>query len=130
MNTLILVLLIIIIAYLLYKLFFYVKRKRSAKWIEQEEFQETMRTAQVIDVREKEDYNRGHILGARSVPYTIARAHKEYLLAIRKDAPVYLYDNRTSMAIYMAGLLRKEGYTDIYILKGGYMNWTGKTKKK
>jgi len=30
----------------------------------------------------------------------------------------------------MAGLLKKEGYKDIYILKGGYMNCTGKTKKK
>jgi len=128
--TLNIILLIVIIGYGLYKLFFFIKRKRAAEWIEQDKFQETMRTAQVIDVREKEDYNRGHILGARSVPYTIARAHKEYLLAIRKDAPVYLYDNRTSMAIYMAGLLKKEGYKDIYILKGGYMNWTGKTKKK
>jgi len=99
LATLNIILIIIIVGYTLNKLFFFIKRKRSAEWIDQDKFQETMRTAQIIDVREKEDYNRGHILGARSVPYTIARAHKEYLLAIRKDAPVYLYDNRTSMAI-------------------------------
>jgi rhodanese-related sulfurtransferase len=30
----------------------------------------------------------------------------------------------------MARLLKKEGYTNIYILKEGYSGWTGKTKKK
>lgn len=116
--------------YGLYKLYFYLLRKSSAKMIKQEEFQENIRNAQIIDVREKEEFNRGHILGARSVPYTISKAHKEYLTAIRKDKPVYLYDNKTAMAIYMSRLLKKQGYTDIYILKEGYSGWTGKTKKK
>ncbi|MEG0254943.1 MAG: rhodanese-like domain-containing protein [Vagococcus sp.] len=116
--------------YGLYKLYFYLLRKSSAKMIKQEEFQENIRNVQVIDVREKEDFNRGHIMGARSVPYTISKAHKEYLTAIRKDKPVYLYDNKTAMAIYMSRLLKKQGYTDIYILKEGYSGWTGKTKKK
>ncbi|MDT2833214.1 rhodanese-like domain-containing protein [Vagococcus carniphilus] len=120
----------IIIIYGLYKLYFFIMRKRTAKMLTQEEFQESMRSAQVIDVREKEDFNRGHILGARSVPYTISKAHKEYLTAIRKDKPIYLYDNKVAMAIYMAKLLKKEGFTDIYILKDGYSGWTGKTKKK
>ncbi|MDT2814390.1 rhodanese-like domain-containing protein [Vagococcus carniphilus] len=119
-----------IIIYGLYKLYFFIMRKRTAKMLTQEEFQESMRSAQVIDVREKEDFNRGHILGARSVPYTISKAHKEYLTAIRKDKPIYLYDNKVAMAIYMAKLLKKEGFTDIYILKDGYSGWTGKTKKK
>ncbi|AQP53185.1 sulfurtransferase [Vagococcus penaei] len=114
----------------LYQLYFYLKLKASAKYITQEELQENMRKGQLIDVREKEEFNRGHILGARSVPYTIARAHKEYLTAIRKDSPVYLYDNKKVFSINMASLLKKEGYTDIYVLKGGYSNWTGKTKKK
>ncbi|MFC6346730.1 rhodanese-like domain-containing protein [Vagococcus carniphilus] len=120
----------IIVIYGLYKLYFFIMRKRTAKMLTQEEFQESMRNAQVIDVREKEDFNRGHILGARSVPYTISKAHKEYLTAIRKDKPIYLYDNKVAMAIYMAKLLKKEGFTDIYILKDGYSGWTGKTKKK
>ncbi len=130
LGTVSVILLVVIIGYILYKLFFAFKRKRSAEWIEQDKLQETMRSAQVIDVREKTDFDRGHILGARNIPYTMARAHKEYLLAIRKDTPIYLYDNRNTMAIYMAGLLKKEGYTNIHILKGGYMNWTGKTKTK
>ena len=111
-------------------LYMHFLRKSAAEWATQEEFQENKRNAQVIDVREKDDYNRGHILGARSVPYTVSKSHKEYLTAIRKDKPVYLYDNKATLAIYMARLLKKQGYTDIYILKGGYSSWTGKTKQK
>ncbi|MGX7023350.1 rhodanese-like domain-containing protein [Vagococcus hydrophili] len=120
----------IILIYGLYRTYFFIMRKRSATLLTQDEFKENMRNAQVIDVREKEEFNRGHIMGARSVPYTISKAHKEYLTAIRKDKPIYLYDNRTNMSSFMAKLLKKEGYTNIYILKGGYSDWSGKTKKK
>ncbi|MGO3732797.1 MAG: rhodanese-like domain-containing protein [Vagococcus sp.] len=128
-RTINVILITFLVIYGLYRLFFFIKRKRTAQWIETIEFQETMRTAQVIDVREKDEFNRGHILGARSIPYTVARSHKEYLNGIRKDTPIYLYDNKTSVSTYMASLLKKEGFTDVYILKGGYSSWTGKTKK-
>lgn len=124
------VLICIVIGYALYQLYFFIQRKRAAEWIETEEFQKNMRTAQVIDVREKSEYDHGHIMGARSLPYTMAKAQKEYLNSIRKDKPVYLYDNKKIIAINMALLLKKNGYTDIRILKGGYMDWTGKIKKK
>ncbi len=130
LTTINIFLLSIVLIYAVYKLYFFIMRKRTAKMLTQEEFQEKMRSAQVIDVREKEEFNRGHILGARSIPYTISKAHKEYLTAIRKDKPIYLYDNKVNMAIYMSKLLKKEGFTDIYILKDGYSGWTGKTKKK
>ncbi|MBU7398080.1 rhodanese-like domain-containing protein, partial [Staphylococcus aureus] len=29
-----------------------------------------------------------------------------------------------------ARILKKNGYTDIYMLKGGYKKWTGKIKSK
>ncbi|MEG0284772.1 MULTISPECIES: rhodanese-like domain-containing protein [Vagococcus] len=130
LMTLSIFILTIGVLYGLNKLYLFLLRKSAAEIATQEEFQENMRSAQVIDVREKEDYNRGHILGARSVPYTISKAHKEYLTAIRKDKPIYLYDNKQTMAIYMARMLKKEGFTNIYILKEGYSGWTGKTKKK
>lgn len=124
------VLVLVIIGISLYHLYFYIQRKRAAEWIEADKFQETMRSAQVIDVREKQEFNQGHIMGARSVPYSLARAQKEYLNAIRKDMPVYLYDNKKIISINMALLLKKNGYKDVYILKGGYSDWTGKIKKK
>ncbi|RSU08819.1 sulfurtransferase [Vagococcus entomophilus] len=102
-------------------------RKRSAKWIEQKEFAETMRTAQVVDVREKNVFDAGHIMGARNFPYSMI---KTSLASLRKDKPVYLYDQKKLLSIRVANRLRKEGYHDIYILKGGYEDWNGKIKKK
>lgn len=109
------------------ELYLRIMAKRSAKTITEDEFKENMRKAQIIDVREKDSFDAGHILGARSMPYTMI---KTTLNSIRKDQPVYIYDQKKSLSIRTANLLRKKGYTDLYILKGGYEGWTGKTKKK
>ncbi|MFD2308452.1 rhodanese-like domain-containing protein [Enterococcus termitis] len=121
------VLLTILLAMGANELYLRIMAKRSAKTITEEEFKEGMRKAQIIDVREKDSFDAGHILGARSMPYTTI---KTTLNSIRKDQPVYIYDQKKSLSIRTANQLRKNGYTDLYILKGGYEGWSGKTKKK
>ena len=121
------ILLVIVLAMVFNELYLKIMVKRSAKMLTEEEFKETMRKAQVIDVREKDTFDAGHILGARNIPYTVL---KDSLGSIRKDQPVYIYDQKKSLSIRAANLLRKNGYTDIYILKGGYDGWTGKVKKR
>ena len=86
-----------------------------------------MKKAQVIDVREKNEFDSGHILGARNIPFTVLT---NSFSAFRKDQPIYLYDTRKSLSIRAANKLRKEGFTNVYILKEGYEGWSGKTKKK
>ncbi|WP_270287587.1 rhodanese-like domain-containing protein [Enterococcus faecalis] len=121
------ILLVIVLAMVFNKLYLKIMVKRSAKMLTEEEFKETMRKAQVIDVREKDTFDAGHILGARSMPYSML---KTTIGSLRKDQPVYLYDQKKALSIRAANLLRKNGYTDIYILKGGYDGWTGKVKKR
>lgn len=121
------VLLTILLAMGINELYLRIMAKRSAKTITEEEFKEGMRKAQIIDVREKDSFDAGHILGARNMPYTTI---KTTLNSIRKDQPVYIYDQKKSLSIRTANQLRKNGYKDLYILKGGYEGWTGKTKKK
>ncbi|MGK0551347.1 rhodanese-like domain-containing protein [Enterococcus faecalis] len=120
------ILFLILAGILLNELYLKMMTKRSAKMLTEEEFKETMRKAQVIDVREKDVFKAGHILGARNIPYGML---KTSLASIRKDQPVYLYDQKKAFSIRAANLLRKNGYQDIYILKGGYEGWTGKIKK-
>ena len=119
------ILLVIVLAMVFNELYLKIMVKRSAKMLTEEEFKETMRKAQVIDVREKDTFDAGHILGARSMPYSML---KTTIGSLRKDQPVYLYDQKKALSIRAANLLRKNGYTDIYILKGGYDGWTGKEK--
>lgn len=120
------ILLVIILAMVFNELYLKIMVKRSAKMLTEEEFKETMRKAQVIDVREKDTFDAGHILGARSMPYSML---KTTIGSLRKDQPVYLYDQKKALSIRAANLLRKNGYTDIYILKGGYDGWTRKDPK-
>jgi rhodanese-related sulfurtransferase len=127
MTVLIIVLWAFLIAYGLYELIIRIMAKRAAKTLEEEEFRENMRTAQVIDLREKDAFDSGHIMGARNIPYSQL---KQSFGSIRKDRPVYLYDQKRAMSIRGANRLKKNGYTDLYILKGGYAGWTGKIKKK
>ena len=121
------ILLVIVLAMVFNELYLKIMVKRSAKMLTEEEFKETMRKAQVIDVREKDTFDAGHILGARSMPYSML---KTTIGSLRKDQPVYLYDQKKALSIRAAKKKNKNGYTDIYILKGGYDGWTGKVKKR
>ena len=86
-----------------------------------------MRKAQVIDVREKVDYDYGHINGARNIPITI---FKQRYQGLRKDQPVYLCDANGIASYRAARILRKNGFKDIYMLKGGYKNGQVKLNRK
>lgn len=121
------ILLAILLAIGINELYLRIMAKRSATTLTEEEFKEGMRKAQVIDVREKDEFDAGHILGARNIPYSVL---KNSLASIRKDTPVYVYDDKKAISIRAAVKLKKAGYSDISILKGGYQGWTGKTKKK
>lgn len=107
-------------------LYVYVMGKRSATFITQDEFNEKMRKAQVIDVREKATFDAGHILGARNISYPMIKQNPS---SLRKDQPIFLYDQTEGLSARTANLLRKQGYTNLYILKGGYNKWSGKTKQ-
>lgn len=122
-----LVLALIILAIALNWAYFQIMGRRSATIISEDEFKVGMKKAQVIDVREKNEFDSGHILGARNIPFTVLT---NSFSAFRKDQPIYLYDTRKSLSIRAANKLRKEGFTNVYILKEGYEGWSGKTKKK
>lgn len=127
MNMLNILIIVLIAAWVIYRVYQYAMRKKYANIITEEEFTQGMRKAQVIDLREKNDFDRGHIMGARNVPLTVL---KQRYLEIRSDLPVYLYDQGMMLSTRASKLLGKKGYSDISILKSGYARWTGKTKTK
>lgn len=109
-----------------FELFIRIMGKVSATTLEAEDFRSGMRKAQVIDLREKEEFRGGHILGARNMPYTV---FKSMIPSIRKDQPIYLYDQKRTLSVRAAYKLKRAGFENIYILKGGFQNWDGKIKK-
>ncbi|WP_010096947.1 rhodanese-like domain-containing protein [Ornithinibacillus scapharcae] len=122
MKYLLLALIIIIVL----SVFRYFRQRTYLKTLTEDQFREGYRKAQLIDVREPQEFKNGHILGARNIPVT---QMKQRLIEIRKDKPVYLYCASGARSQRAAQLLKKQGYEDINQLKGGFKKWTGKVKK-
>lgn len=127
MSTTWIILLAVIVAFIGYTVWMYFYQKKLIKTLTEEEFRAGYRKAQLIDIREVDEYNAGHILGARNIPLSQIRLrHKE----LRQDQPVYLYCQSGFRTGRAAQYLKKQGYKDFYQLQGGFKSWTGKIKKK
>ncbi|PKR78974.1 rhodanese-like domain-containing protein [Halalkalibacillus sediminis] len=121
------IVLIAVAALILFGAFRYVRTQRYLKTLTEDQWIEGYRKAQLIDVREPNEYERGHILGARNIPLS---QMKQRLVEIRKDKPVYLYCQSGTRSVRAANMLRKKGYEDLNHLKGGFRKWNGKIKVK
>ncbi|WP_371256569.1 rhodanese-like domain-containing protein [Psychrobacillus sp. FJAT-21963] len=120
-------LLVVIIVLLVYAGIQALRLKKTVTNLNQEQFIEGYRKAQLIDVREPKEFESGHILGARNIPSTqLRQRYKE----IRPDKPVYLYDQNGARSARAAMFLKKKGYTQLNQLQGGFKTWTGKIKSK
>ncbi|MBF8419211.1 rhodanese-like domain-containing protein [Heyndrickxia coagulans] len=116
---------IVIVAVAAYTLARYYRQKKILKSLTEEEFKAGYRKAQLIDVREPNEFANGHILGARNIPLSQLKMR---LKEIRTDKPVYLYCQNGTRTGRAAEMLYKNGCLDLYQLKGGFKNWTGKIK--
>ena len=126
MSTTWIILLAVIVAFIGYTVWMYFYQKKLITTLSEEEFRAGYRKAQLIDIREADEYTAGHILGARNIPLSQIRLrHKE----LRKDQPVYLYCQSGFRTGRAAQYLKKQGYKDFYQLQGGFKTWTGKIKR-
>lgn len=117
-------LILVIIGFSVYR---YFKQRNYLHVLTEEQFKQGYRKAQLIDVREPNEFDNGHILGARNIPLTQL---KHRLVEVRPDKPVYLYCQNNGRSTRAAQLLYKKGYKELYQLKGGFKKWTGKIKTK
>lgn len=120
-------LLIVIAAIIIYSVFTYFYQKRIVKTVTEEEFRAGYRKAQLIDVRESNEFDGGHILGARNIPMSQLKMRMK---EIRPDMPVYLYCQSGMRSARAAQFLYRKGYKDLTQLQGGFKKWSGKIKTK
>ena len=107
------------------QLYWFVRSKISGNVIDGEEFAKGIHRGQVVDLRDENKFKKDHMLGARNMPFMQFKMYKD---ALRKDMPVYLYDEGVQYPIKVSSKLKKEGFKEVYILKGGYSAWEGKKK--
>lgn len=77
---------------------------------------------QLIDVRTSEEFNEGHIKNAVNIDFYksdfITQMNK-----LDKNKPVYIYCRSGGRSGKTATQLKKQGFTEVYDLEGGILDW-------
>ncbi|TRZ37610.1 rhodanese-like domain-containing protein [Niallia circulans] len=120
-------LLIAVAIFAIYSIIVYLYQRKIVKTISEEEFRQGYRKAQLIDVREPNEFSAGHVLGARNIPLSQLKMRKG---EIRSDKPVYLYCQNGMRSGRAAQFLHRKGYRQMSQLQGGFKKWSGKVKTK
>ena len=78
--------------------------------------------ASVIDVRNESDYEQGHIVNALNITADKIKKGESDLDAY-KDKPLLLYCQSGQIASTLIRPLKKQGFNDVYALRGGVAAW-------
>ena len=76
----------------------------------------------ILDVRSRAEFARGHVPGARHIPFWRVSRHIEAIAAAR-DAEVVIYCGHGPRAIMAGRALRRNGFTRIVHLDGHFSQW-------
>ena len=81
-----------------------------------------LKTAVVVDVGTKNEYDAGHIPGALSIPASevAARARR---LPKSKEIVLYCNCDGQELSARAAAELQRQGFDDVFVLEGGYQAW-------
>ena len=79
--------------------------------------------AVILDVRDKADYKKGHIINSINIPYA-SLENKISELNDHKEKPVIVVCKMGQTSNAAGALLRKNGFNDVTRLSGGMSEWT------
>ena len=80
------------------------------------------RDALVLDVRDTGDYAAGHIVNAKHIPEAQLADRKKELEKYR-SRPIIVSCRTGLRGPTVAGVLRKQGYPEVFALRGGVAAW-------
>lgn len=78
--------------------------------------------AAVVDIRDTDVYNKGHIVGAISLP-AAELPNKLKRIEKYKQKPMILCCASGQQSPKLGALLAKEGFTQVYFIQGGMAEW-------
>lgn len=79
-------------------------------------------TVQLVDVRTPDEFATGHIEGAQNINYW-GDDFEAAIEKLDKKRPVMLYCKTGVRSGKAAAVMQKLGFTALYNLEGGYLNW-------
>jgi rhodanese-related sulfurtransferase len=83
---------------------------------------------QLVDVRTPKEYKGGHLAKAVNIDFFHHGSFRTAFAKFDKEKPVYLYCRSGQRSLKAAKKLISWGFTKIYDLEGGILNWQ-KTEK-
>ncbi len=87
--------------------------------------QKAGKDAQVIDVRTKEEFAVNRLPNAINVDLKDKEAVKQLLAKLDKNKPTFTYSIQSGRGIVFAKQLKELGFTQVYGLPGGIVNYVG-----
>ena len=76
----------------------------------------------IVDVREKDEYSKGHIRGAKHISRGVLE-QKIFEIAPDCSSPILVYCAGGNRGALAADTLQKMGYQKVFSLKGGLSGW-------
>ena len=73
----------------------------------------------LIDVRTPQEYSRGHLANAKLITLN-ELDFRQQISSLDKTQPVFLYCSLGTRSSKAASIMREEGFTKVYTLKGAY----------
>ena len=101
--------------------------RKNITFLSEEDFANSMRKAQLIDIRKKDEFEAGHVNGSRNIPLVMLNKN---LNKLRNDQPIYLVCNDGKLARRATAVLVMKNYSNIYGLAGGLNSWSKPLKTK
>lgn len=90
------------------------------------EEQRNTKDSVLIDVREKSEYQSGHIPGSKNVP--LSTLEKSVNVAPSSETPLFVYCLSGARSRPATGMLKSMGYTDVKNI-GGISAWHGEVER-
>lgn len=76
-----------------------------------------------IDIRQSDDYRKGHIHGAKSLPVTQIKQNSVAAIEKHKQDPIVVVCKSGATARGAANQLFQQGFTQVGVLEGGMNGW-------
>lgn len=81
--------------------------------------------AVVVDLRQRDDFRKGHIAGATNLLPSEIKANNVGELEKHKDKPLIVVDGSGMQCQESANALIKAGFEKVFVLKEGVAGWSG-----
>lgn len=102
----------------------FIQVKAQPKHVDSKTFYDQMQVEEgiLLDVRTLQEYSRGHIEGSTLISVNDQRFMEKVKL-LQKEKPIYVYCLTGSRSFAVANYLDQMGYSKIYNLQRGIMEW-------